>query len=136
MTHEHRDRHFAGYPTPVKLRSSDSALTLPLSPITELQNSRHTASSQNQCLLLMKLPLELRKIIWERCIGGKTLHFTIAHYRGEKQSKLVHIFRLVARYIQKQSTISIRATLLICPLIASESCRVFFFPNVSIQFAH
>lgn len=91
LTHEHRDRHFAGYPTPVKLRSSDSALTLPLSPTPELQKPRHTTSSQSHCLLLMKLPLELRKLIWERCIGGRTLHFTMAHYRGQKQSKLVHI---------------------------------------------
>lgn len=91
VTHEHRDRHCASYPIPVKLRSSDSALTLPLSPAPDLQHRRHITSFQEHCLLLMKLPLELRKSVWERCIGGRIFHLTIAHYRGERQSRLVHI---------------------------------------------
>ncbi|KAF7871776.1 hypothetical protein EAF04_003883 [Stromatinia cepivora] len=90
-THEHRDRYCAGYPIPSKLRSNDSALTLPLSPAPYLQHRKHTTYSQDQCLLLTKLPVELRKSIWELCLGGRRLHFTIAHYRGEKQSRLVHI---------------------------------------------
>lgn len=93
-THKHRDRHHGRRPIPLKPRGSDSVLTLPLSPASHSNSRKHTTSSQEHCLLLMKLPIELRKSIWEFCLGGKTIHLTTAHYRGETTSKLVYIICL------------------------------------------
>jgi hypothetical protein len=44
-----------------------------LTPPPESQSARqyHT---QSQCLLLMKLPLELRDLIWHECVGDMIIH--------------------------------------------------------------
>ncbi|KAM0148893.1 hypothetical protein ACHAPC_007910, partial [Botrytis cinerea] len=91
QTNAYREGHHGYSPVPIIPRSTDSSLTLPLSSVSDLQRCKHKTISQDQCLLLSKLPFELRKVIWEECIGGKVLHLTIAHYQGEKHSKLVHI---------------------------------------------
>ena len=50
------------------------ALTLPLPP---KHNSTKRTSSQSECLLLSKLPPELRQIIWMECLGHMQIHITI-----------------------------------------------------------
>ncbi|KAL9085803.1 MAG: hypothetical protein Q9165_007435 [Trypethelium subeluteriae] len=54
---------------PVPVRESQSRLKSS-KRATTLQQTR----SQQQCLLLQKLPLEVRLLIWEHCIGGELLH--------------------------------------------------------------
>lgn len=89
--HMQHEGHPGHTPVPMIPRSIDSSLTLPLSSVPDLQRRKHKTISQNQCLLLSKLPFELRKVIWEECMGGKVLHLTLAKYDGETHDKLVHI---------------------------------------------
>jgi hypothetical protein len=69
-----RQKVRCGGPPPQNLTSSKRrrALTLPL-PLSQ----RSKTASQSQCALLSWLPAELRRQIWEECLGGLTLHLNI-----------------------------------------------------------
>lgn len=91
QTNEHRENHHTSCPISLKLRLNNSTLILPFSPTPHLQRGKHKIPSWNGSLLMVKLLLEPRKYIWERCIGGRILHLTTAHYRSKRHSRLVHI---------------------------------------------
>jgi hypothetical protein len=57
-------------------RSNESVLTLPLEPVPGMTYQKATAA-QTDCLLLTKLPKELRDMIWEECLGKKAIHLTM-----------------------------------------------------------
>jgi hypothetical protein len=85
-------------PEPLEPRSVGSVLTLPIYfpsvSISEVESSlwkRKRTISQTQCPLMTVLPPEIRKLIWEECLGGMTFHLTYARYEGARFSKLVHI---------------------------------------------
>jgi hypothetical protein len=85
-------------PEPLEPRSVDSVLTLPIhlpsESISEVASSlwkRKRTIPQTQCPLMTVLPPEIRKLIWEECLGGMTFHLTFARYVGASSSKLVHI---------------------------------------------
>ncbi|CCD43010.1 hypothetical protein BofuT4_P070860.1 [Botrytis cinerea T4] len=123
--HMQHEGHPGHTPVPMIPRSIDSSLTLPLSSVPDLQRRKHKTISQNQCLLLSKLPFELRKVIWEECMGGKVLHLTLAKYDGETHDKLVHI-----KAIPRQLITCMEATILKQQFTVFGYCQVFFFPSV------
>ncbi|CAD6445777.1 9ce08e0f-959e-497f-989e-71a09d173462 [Sclerotinia trifoliorum] len=75
---------------PYTLRLNDSALTLPLGSASDPEHRKHTTHSQDQCLLLTKLPVEPRKSIWELCLGGRRLRFSPLGGPGELTQLLCH----------------------------------------------
>ncbi|APA09142.1 hypothetical protein sscle_04g039120 [Sclerotinia sclerotiorum 1980 UF-70] len=76
--------------SPYTLRMNDSALTLPLSSASDTENRKHTTHTQDQCLLLTKLPAELRKSIWELCLGGRRFRFSLLGGPGESTQLVCH----------------------------------------------
>ena len=81
--YQKRRESYAPDPMP---ESRERNLEIPLEnpvPVREsqsrLRHGRRTATfqqtkSQEQCLLLKKLPLDIRLLIWEECLGGELLH--------------------------------------------------------------
>ncbi|KAF7920983.1 hypothetical protein EAE99_007835 [Botrytis elliptica] len=76
-------------PDPLKTRSNSSVLTLPF-PRENVGQGRKT-SAQSQSLLLSSLPIEIRMLIWEVCIGGNTFHLSLFRFgRRGRHSRFTH----------------------------------------------
>ena len=63
-------------------------LTAPLSQANLGENFQRTFL-QSQSLLLTRVPFDLRRLIWEYCLGGMILHVGISH--DSLDSRLSHV---------------------------------------------
>jgi 2EXR family len=63
---------------PYPLKSRGRSLTLPLQPSS---GRKQRTDAQVKSVLLSKLPLEIRQMIWKECVGNRTIGLKIHHRR-------------------------------------------------------
>ncbi|KAF2262995.1 hypothetical protein CC78DRAFT_618085, partial [Lojkania enalia] len=124
----HPNPRFSSHPPAPPRRAS--ALTLS-STISSIELSR---SRQSESLLMSRLPLELRQMIYEVVLGGRTVHislfedYPIYHLVGRKCSMQV-CYHVVGRKMEETNLCFSIALLATCRQIYTEAINILYTAN-------